>query len=45
MCPFVFRRLVDDVHGMLSAHLEDTFFCFLGEQQQLEPADAAAQVP
>ncbi|PRW44427.1 Fanconi anemia group D2-like protein [Chlorella sorokiniana] len=38
------RRLVDDVHGMLSAHLEDTFFCFLGEQQRLEPGDAAAQV-
>lgn len=38
------RRLVDDVHGMLSAHLEDTFFCFLGEAQQLEPGHAAAQV-
>lgn len=32
------------MHGMLSAHLEDTFFCFLGEQQQLEAADAAVQV-
>ena len=29
---------------MMSAYLEDTFFCFLAEEQQLEAGDAAAQV-
>ena len=44
-CPPPRRRLVDDVHGLLAAHLEETFCCFLDEQSRaLEPGDAWAQV-
>lgn len=36
---------MDDVHGLLAAHLEETFCCFLDEQSKaLEPGDAWAQV-
>lgn len=42
-------RLVEDVRGLVSSHLEETFCCFMeGEgpkvPSQLEAKDAAAQV-
>lgn len=42
------RRLIDDVHCMMSQYLEETFFCFLTEgraaEGRLAAEDAAAQV-
>ncbi|KAL4428110.1 hypothetical protein ABPG75_002199 [Micractinium tetrahymenae] len=40
------RRLMDDLHGLVSSYLEDTFFCFFedGAALALGPSDKAAQV-
>ena len=38
------RRLMDDIHAMLSSYLEDTFCCFLDDKACLAPADTAVQL-